>query len=234
MELEERLASLGEGTDTVDLAKAQAQVLKLEGQVRDAEIALAEGQLRAPFDGTVLEVKAIPEAMASPGAEMVTIADYSALQVVARVSELDVPKIREGQEATLTFDALDPQTKVLGRLGEIPRYGRYESGITYYQVNVDFTAGELPLRDGFAANIAIPVGHKDDVLMIPAAAVWESPDGTQVTVMDGDRPRSRQIRIGISDGVNVEVLEGLEEGDTVIVPLRSPYRGGMGPGGMYR
>ena len=233
METEERMASLGEGTDTVDLAKAQALVLKLEGQVRDAEAALAEGRLMSPFDGTVLEVKAVPEAMAQLGAEMIAVADYSAFQVVAKVSELDVLKIKAGQEVTLTFDALDPETRLTGRLGEIPSYGRYESGITYYQVDVIFDAGELPLKDGFAANISIPVGHKENVLVIPAAAIWESREGTFVNVVEGDEMNNRLIKTGVGDGVTVEVLEGLEEGEIVYYQLRSPQPRGMYPGGMY-
>jgi len=233
MEIEERLASLDEGTDSVDLAKAQALVLRLEGQVRDAEAALAEGKLVSPFDGTVLEVKAVPEAMAQLGAEMVTVADYSAFQVVAKVSELDVLKIKAGQEVTLTFDALDPETRLTGRLGEIPNYGRYEGGITYYQVGVTFDAGELPLKDGFAANISIPVGHKENVLVIPAAAIWEGREGTFVNVVEGDEMNNRQIKTGVGDGVTVEVLEGLEEGEIVYFQLRSPRPRGMYPGGMY-
>ncbi|MCG2769562.1 MAG: efflux RND transporter periplasmic adaptor subunit, partial [Anaerolineae bacterium] len=233
MEIEERLASLDEGTDTVDLAKAQALVLKLEGQVRDAEAALAEGRLVSPFDGTVLEVRAVPEAMALPGAEMLTVADYSAFQVVANVSELDVLKIKAGQEVTLTFDALDPETRLTGRLGEIPNYGRYEGGITYYQVNVTFDAGELSLKDGFAANISIPVGHKENVLVIPAAAIWEGREGSFVNVVEGDEVNDRQIKTGVGDGVTVEVLEGLEEGEIVYVQLRPPQSRGMYPGGMY-
>ncbi len=230
-EIEERLVSLEGDTDAVDLAKGRALVLRLEGDVRDAEAALAEGRLLSPFDGTVLDVRALPEAMASPGVEMVTVADYSSFRITAKVSELDVLKIEEGMEVMLTFDAYGSDTRLSGRLGEIPRYGRYENGVTYYEVNVAFDADELELRDGFAANISIPMGSREDVLMIPEAAVWRGPDGASVTVIEGEGMNNRQIKTGVGDGVTVEVLEGLEEGEIVYFQLRLPYRGGMYPGG---
>jgi SOS-response transcriptional repressor LexA len=77
------------------------------------------------------------------------------------------------------------------------------------------------------------VGHKENVLVIPAAAVWEGMDGTFVNVVEGDEMNNRQIKTGVGDGVTVEVLEGLEEGEIVYFQLRSPQPRGMYPGGRY-
>ena len=232
MEIEEKLTLLDEQPNTVELARARAAVLKLEGQVQDAAAALTEGQLRAPFDGVVLEVKAVEETLAIPGADVVSVADTSAFRIVAAVSELDIMELAEGMEAMITFDAFGPDTRLAGRLGEIPRYGKYESGVTYYTVTVDLDAGDLPLRDGFSANVSVPVGSKDNVLVIPAAAVWEGPQGSSVTIVTDGSRETRPVTIGVGDGVTVEVVDGLLEGEVVEVPLREPNTGPLYMGGV--
>jgi RND family efflux transporter MFP subunit len=219
MQVEADLAALGERVDPVALAKAQAKVLKLEGQVADAEAALADSQLVAPFDGTVLDVKAVPQGMASTGAEMVTLADTSAYVVVANLSEFDIARVSEGLEVMLGFDAFGPETKIPGRLGEIPKYGRYENGVATFPVSIAIDNLEMQVLEGMGATINVPLGVRTDVLTIPAAAVeyW----GTEnfVNVVVGDTVERRAVVLGVGDGVTVEVLEGLAEGDVVRVRL---------------
>ena len=225
MGTEEKLALPAEESDAVELARARAEVLKLEGKVQAATAALAEGRLRAPFDGVVLEVHAVLETLAVPGKLVVSVADTSAFRILAKFSELDVLDLSQGMETMLTFDALGPDVRLTGRLGEIPRYGRYENGVTYYWVMVDFDGGEVALRDGFSANVSVPVGSKENVLVIPAAAVWEEPGGSTVIVLTEGEREVRRIRTGVGDGVTVEVVDGLQEGEVVEVQLRGPNTG---------
>jgi len=232
MGIEEKLALPAEESDAVELARARAEVLKLEGEVQDATAALAEGRLRAPFDGVVLAVQAMPETLAVPGRDVVSVADTSAFRILAKFSELDVLDLREGMEALLTFDALGPDVRLTGRLGEIPRYGKYENGVTYYEVMVDFDGGEVTLRDGFSANVSVPVGSKENVLVIPAAAVWEEPGGSSVIVLTEGEREVRRIKTGVGDGVTVEVVDGLQEGEVVEVQLRGPLPGSVYMGGV--
>jgi len=79
-----------------------------------------------------------------------------------------------------------------------------------------------------SARVSIPVGVATNVLYLPAHAVQTGPEGAFVFVADGEGLQPRTIRTGVSDGVMVEITEGLEEGETVVVPMRGPglYRGG--------
>ncbi|NLG28438.1 MAG: HlyD family efflux transporter periplasmic adaptor subunit [Chloroflexi bacterium] len=218
-EVQQALADLGGEVDPVELAKAQAKVLKLEGKLKDAEAALGDAQLVAPFDGTVLDVRAIPQAMASTGAPMVTLADTSAYVVLANLGELDVARVREGQEVALLFDAFGPEAKLVGRLGEIPRYGRLENGVTVFPVKISIDEMTLPVFEGMGATVSVPLGVRENVLTVPAAAVDYWPEATYVNVVVDGEVEQREVVLGVGDGINVEVLEGLSEGEIVRMRL---------------
>jgi len=216
---EASLAALGQDVDEVKLVAAQAEVLKLEGNVADAEAALADAQLVAPFDGTVLDVQAVADTMASTGATLVTLADTSAYVVAASVSELDIARVQAGMEATLTFDAFGTESPVTGYLGDIPAYGRYSNGVSEYPITIALDDVSLPLYDGMSATISIPLSVRQNVLVIPAAAVDYFWDGTYVNVVNGDQVESRRVVLGVGDGITVEVVDGLEEGEVVRMRL---------------
>jgi macrolide-specific efflux system membrane fusion protein len=223
-----KLNALAEGTLEVEVARAQAEVIKLEGKVADAEAALAEAQLVAPFDGTVEMVKVEPGAMISSSQAVVSLVDLSTVQVVAQVSDIDVAHLQEGMEAQLSFDALRGQEPVPARLGEIPLYGTYQGGQTWFHVPLEFDATLPQLRAGMSANVFIPTERKDDVLLIPSAAINYDGMGNFVFLVRGKGVEQRRVRLGANDGIHAEVLEGLQEGDVVRVPLMGPvgYRGG--------
>jgi HlyD family secretion protein len=218
-----QLAALDEATLDVDVAQAQANVLKLEGKVADAETAVAEATLVAPFDGVVDEVKVAPGATVSPGTELLTMFSASSFYVLARVNEIEIAQLTAGQEAQLTVDALRGQM-LAGQLGEIPSFGTYQNGLTVFDVKVTFAAGELPLWVGMSANVNVPLFRKEDVLIIPAMAVQRDVEGAFVIVVQGRRTERRRVQLGITDGINIEVVEGLEKGEVVRVALQGPIQ----------
>ena len=84
------------------------------------------------------------------------------------------------------------------------------------------------LRLGMSARVCIPVGVATNVLYLPAHAVQTGPEGNFEFVEDGEDLQRRTVRTGVSDGVMVEITEGLEEGETIVAPIWGPglYRGG--------
>lgn len=228
---EARLTAFTGSVPNVELARAQANVLKREGAVADAEVALSEAKLVAPFDGLVDEVKVSTDMLISNSQPVVTVVDVSSLQIVAQISDIDVARLRPGLEVQLRFDSLRGQGPLPGRLGDIPPYATYEGGMTTFEVPISFDAGQLPLRPGMGANVYVPLAQRENVLLIPATAVQRDGEGAYVLVVRGKSTERRKVSLGASDGVNVEVLEGLSEGEVVRVPLQGPmspkiYAGG--------
>ena len=214
--------------DAIEVAKAEADLLKAEGDLAAAELALADAELVAPFGGTVLEVKAVEGAMATRGGIMVTVADTSSLHAIGQVSELDIGSLEDGMAVDVVLEAFGEAGRIEARLGALPRYGTYQDGVTWFQVPVSLEDAPPGMRIGMGARISIPVGVATDVLYVPAHAIQRGPEGSFVFVEDGEDVERRIVRTGVSDGVRVEIVEGLAEGESVVVPTMGPgsYRGG--------
>jgi len=216
-----QLEALDQGASDVDVAKAEAEIVKLEGKVADAQAAVAESTLLAPFDGMVDQVNAYPGLVVSPGTVLATVVDTSSAHVLARLSEVDVAQVHAGQKVQLTFDAFPGET-LAGILGEIPGYGSYENGLTLFDVRVSFDASALLLRVGMGATVGVPLLSKEDVLIIPLMAAQRDREGVYVLVVKGTKTERRRVELGISDGIDVEVTDGLVQGEVVRVPLFGP------------
>jgi multidrug efflux pump subunit AcrA (membrane-fusion protein) len=78
------------------------------------------------------------------------------------------------------------------------------------------------LRPGLTANVFVPLERKEDVLLIPVAAVFSEGDASFVWRVRNGRAERREVKLGADDDVQVEVLDGLKEGDVVRVPLFGP------------
>ena len=180
---------------------------------------------QAPKDsfncGIVSEVRVAPGATVAPGVELLTLYSATDLRVMVYVNEMDIGQIMQGQEVQLSFDAF-PGQSTPGTLGEIPRYGTYQNGLTVFKVATAFETGEMELLSGMSANVSVPLARKDDVLLIPTMAVQRDAEGSFVWVVKNGKTTQRRIETGISDGIQTEVVKGLEEGETVRVVLQYP------------
>ena len=222
-DVQARLDAIGSGGADPNVARARSSVLKLEGQVADGEAALAEAVLKAPFEGVVDDVKVVSDTLLSGATPVLTLLDLSSLRITAQVSDLDIPLLKTDMPAQVTFDALPDQPPLQGALGEIPLYGVYQEGITYFLVPVLLGMEAMPgLRPGLTANVFVPLERKDDVLLIPVAAVFSEGDASFVWRVRNGRAERREVKLGADDDVQVEVLDGLKEGDVVRVPLFGP------------
>ena len=220
-QLQDQLAAMDADAPDPDVAKAQATVVKLEGRAADAEASLKEAQMAAPFAGIVSDIRVGPGSVVAPGVELMTLYSASDLRVMVQVNEMDIGQLVQGQEVRVSFDAF-PGQPLSGTLGEIPGYGTYQNGLTYFKVAVAIEPGELELRTGMSANVSVPLASKESVLLIPTMAVQRNAEGSFVLVVKNGKTSQRQIEIGISDGIQTEVVSGLEEGETVRVMLQYP------------
>ena len=231
-QLEVRLLALDKAANAVDIARAQADVLKKQWLVDDAQAALADAKLIAPFDGVIdQQLSVAPDMVINSSLPVVHLLDNTAMYVVAKISDIDIARLTPGQVVNVSLDAFygQGQEPLAGTLGEIPLYGKYENGLTVFDVpvEVEFTP-DMPVWAGMSVNLGVPVEEKQDVLLIPLMAVRYDMEGSYVTVVRGDKTERQSVTLGVNDGINVEVLKGLEEGDVVRVPLQGPVGPGRG------
>ncbi len=235
------------------LATTRAEIEALEAQIAQAEIAvdtarinLAYTEITAPMDGTVVAVpvkqgQTVNANQTTP--TIVMLADLDTMTVSAEVSEADVIRVEPGQ--TVYFTILgDPDRRYYSILRSVEpapdsisesgtssgtsSTGSSDSAV-YYNALFDIENPEHRLRIAMTAQVSIVLDQAHDALTIPAAALGQPlEDGRyRVQVLAGDgRVETREIDVGINNSVRVEVLDGLSEGERVVVAERAPVAEG--------
>lgn len=189
---------------------------------------------KAPIDGQIIElnIKEGDELAQGTNANsststsgLLTIADFSKIKVVIPVDELDVVKIKPGLSANITFDSLGNRV-INGIVEKVSNVGTVKNDVTTYDVTIiaDNVNG---IKSGMNANVEIIIDKKENVLLIPQMAI-RNINGRYFVNVPGDnsdkdikngqnKGNMKEIKIGISNNNFVEVLEGLHEGDTVLI-----------------
>jgi HlyD family secretion protein len=152
---------------------------------------------------------------------MATVADMADLIFKGTVDEIDVGKLKVGLPARIKVGAL-PTDVVTGRVARIAPQAQQKEGATLFDVEIELDRGtKIVLRAGYSANADLIIREKKDVLTIPERVITFEDGGKKafVEVPAGDlkaEPRKVEIKLGISDGMNAEVVSGLGKGAKVI------------------
>lgn len=213
------LATMEAGPKAKDIEVAQAKVTSVQATLETAQATLKAATMTAPFAGTIVSVPAAVGDLVSSGTTIMTLADLTTLRVRAIVDETDISSIQIGQDATITFDAF-PGARFQGKVLEVPLQGTLSQNVLTYQVPVSMTASaDVALKPGMTANISITAGRRQNVLLVPVMAIQQTEEGSVVKVQGSPKEAATQTRVvlGLNDGMNVEVKQGLNEGDLVLV-----------------
>ena len=227
----QNLTSEGDKDRAVGLAEAGRAACKAAkdtsqvsvANVKVVEVALGRSYLRAPFDGIVAEVNGevgefiTPSPVGVPTLPAIDLIDNTCIYIEAPMDEVDVPAIKPGMPARISLDAF----KNYPFPGKVRRIAPYvqdrEKQARTVAIEVDFThvMGEQNLLPGYSADVEVILEVKDTVIRIPTEAIF---DGEFVYVYkpsDGTLNK-RKIKIGISNWINTEVMEGLILGDMIL------------------
>jgi RND family efflux transporter MFP subunit len=227
---------------------ASAQVKKhdidlAEAQLKNDQIALANAQLQlsyttvnAPMDGVVADVEVelgtiISSAISNigGGTTVMTLSDLSKIFVNASVDESDIGGVRVGQPVEITADAF-PATEFSGKVVRIATQGVNTSNVVTFLVKIEVTSENKGLlKPQMTTNVEIVENSRQNVVLVPTAAVFRKDMDTYVTLVKDDGSKEdRQVRTGVNDGTNAEIISGLEAGQTVV--LRRSDMGGRWSG----
>lgn len=224
-----RVASTGKALELAetrfkeDLRQAKAEIARAQSAVENANVQLSYATITSPIDGVIASVsteegETVAAAMQAP--TFVTVIDLERLQVDAFVDEVDIGKVKVGQRAKFTVDAF-PANEFAGRVAAIYPKAIIQDNVVNYDVVIDV---ETPyhglLRPEMTASVTIFQEERQDVLAIPTRAVRRERGRTLVYVLEDGRPHPREVRLGWRDGPWVEVVSGLQEGETVLLEAR--------------
>jgi RND family efflux transporter MFP subunit len=195
-----------------EVISSQALVDQAHGQVNLVKQQLAETQVLAPFDGFVTKRWLAPGAMASPQTPVVTIAGKDVV-VSLRVEETGISSLQKGQRVTFTSPALPGQRLDL-QIDQIAPTGDEKAHTFSVQMRpVDATPG---LKPGMSGEVSIATRHEKVVLVPKEAVLYRSGLPTVFVVQDG-KAQLRKVDGGLSDNKNIEIQNGLQPDDQVVV-----------------
>ncbi|MDO6517489.1 efflux RND transporter periplasmic adaptor subunit [Zobellia uliginosa] len=186
----------------------------------------ANTNIRATVEGTILEIpveegdQVIESNNFNDGTTIATIADLSKMIFEGKVDEGEVAKLEVGTPLKISLGAVEG-AELDAKLRFIAPKGIEETGAVQFKIEGDVEVKEgVFIRAGYSANASLVLEKKDDVLVIPEALLQfdKKTDKPYVEIETGDQKfERRDIEIGISDGVNVEIVSGLTESDKVKV-----------------
>lgn len=233
------LAAIGGESAENSLADAALAVQNAQLSLQSAQEALDSYTITSPISGTVIEknLKAGDQLNGGDSGAMAVIYDLSQLELQMDVSELDIGQIQPGQTVEITAEALPGQT-FTGVVEKVSVNGTTTDGFTTYPVTILLSEyGDL--NPGMNVSADIIVERSENALCVPAEAV--NSDGTVlvagegafaedgVTIADPSKIESRPVTLGRGNQDFVEITSGLEEGETVLLPIQS--QGGMASAG---
>ena len=226
-------------TDEQDAAREQFELTRIELDSAKDNLELIrrgridgrgrnmESVIRAQSAGIVLDRAVDPGDPVVPltsfqeGTELATIANMGDLIFKGTVDEIDVGKLAPGVEARINIGALPGQV-VTGVLSKIAPQAQEEEGARLFEVEVELDpVTEITLRAGYSATVDLVIREKNDILTVPERLVLFEDDGARTFVeipgaLPESEPEKVEIVTGLSDGLNIEVVEGLGEGDEVV------------------
>ncbi len=206
-----RLSALegsGGSASRIDLARRSAD--ELERRVGAMTV-------RAPIDGLVYGLPRRAGEQVSSGQVVANVIDPEHRRVRARVDQPDLPQTAVGQRLVVTFDGL-PRDRWEGRVTFVDPGLRDVGGREVGEVLGDVADPRALLPSNAAVEIQIITGEKTGALVVPRASVIRDGDRRFVYVLEGGRARRREVNVGLLGLTEAEVLSGVGEKDTVILP----------------
>lgn len=228
-DLESALAQL-EST-RYDISALDAQIKKAIIAVDTAKANLGYTRIHAPIDGTVISIdteEGQTVVSSQVATAILTLATLDTMTVKAKISEADVTRVRPGLPTYFTLLG-DSDTRYYAKLRAIEP-GPVSSGTTtsgtsssssaiYYYGLFEVPNPDNTFKVSMTAQVAIVLNQAENALCIPVSSLGKKQEGGKATVnlLTGEQAETRTVRVGISDNVWIQVLDGLREGEEVIV-----------------
>lgn len=214
---EAQLAMKRSGARDTELDSARARVREASANLASARAAMADNVIIAPAAGVVTKVDVKPGEISPPGAAITMLGD-SPFRIEMFVSEIDIPKVIAGQDATVELDAF-PNVHITLKVSEIDTAPTEIDGVLKYRVKLDLVHPHPELKIGMSGDVTIVTGERMDVLHVPRRSVLrDEDDRTYVRLLtQSGTTQNRYVETGMESGDgDIEIRRGLAGGETVI------------------
>ncbi|MBI1800317.1 MAG: efflux RND transporter periplasmic adaptor subunit [Chloroflexi bacterium] len=215
-----------------DLQIAQAQLEQSKINVQQAQYRLRNAQIIAPFDGIVTQVNIDNFITVGGSTQAIQLSDLNKLQVTVNMVEVDIGKVKVGQDVNVTMDALPDRPTLTGKVDQIALVATIQQGVVNYPVVVTLNNPDLSvIKTGMTANVAIVVDKRENVLLVPNRAIRNQGRQRSVQVQSPLGAIPSAITVGLQNDTQSEVMSGLKEGDVVVITTTAARTTAGGLGG---
>ncbi len=196
----------------------QLEVKKLMIDVEDLRSQMESLNVVSPIDGVAILREVNPGQEVAKGTRVSRVANFTKMNLMLRVDEMDVPKVQPGQQASVFIwgpqgrQAISATVSQLGATGD-PREGMSAFNITLAVANPGY------LRPGMGGEAQIFVSKKQNVILCPVEAVYKEDEKWFVDLKDGKERKPVEIQVGVMNDKFAEIVQGLGEGQEVVVGM---------------
>jgi len=238
-EAEDRLEAMLSAPDEDEIEILEMEVDAAEEALDEAESKLEVENITAPFDGVVTSVDVeegdiIPDSGMSQ-VTIVRLIDPTSMELGVDLDEIDIPDVKLNQRTIIEVDAL-PDVQLEGKVISISPLPTVEAGVVLYNVKIGFDVPQgSGLKVGMSATADIITNERGGVLLVPDRAIKQDSQGNPIVwVMVDEQVEARPVVIGISDGFQTEIIDGLDEGEIVAIEIQAEPEPSGGGGFLFR
>lgn len=196
---------------------AKARLAQANAALRIIESSIAMTMTTSPEDGIVTSIPVTAGAVVTEGTPIIIIAKAGGMRVKARVDETDIAGVKVGQPVKFSTDAIW-DAEFSGTVSKISPQAVYSNLIPGFTVLIDINDPRTDLRPGMSADVEIITYFKEDALTVPIQTIIEDSGKEAIFTVNEDDSTAfiTQVTTGLTDAINIEILEGIKEGDLVI------------------
>ena len=214
---------------------APAEITGLEASLEQAQTSLAQAEIqyddsivKAPFDGIVTQRYAVEGSFVAPSTSGSSTASASAtsilalaqgLEVIAKVTELDIGQLQPGQKVKIVADAY-PDRVFEGEIERVAPEAIVEENVTSFEVRIKLLTGQDLLRSKMNVDVTFIGKELSDSLVVPTVAIFTE-DGEQGVMIpdENNKPKFQPVKVGLYLGDRTQIIEGVEADQQVFIDL---------------
>lgn len=199
---------------TQELKAAAGQLESAKGKYMGATAQLSYSEIRSPISGVITDRPLYPGEMAAAGTPLLTVMDLSAVIAKAHIPQDDAAALRVGDKGTMTVPGIEKP--IDGKVTVVSP--ALDPNSTTVEVWFEAKNAKHELKPGASVQVSITAQTVKDALVVPKNSVLTAPDGSTTVMLAGSDGLAHQqaVKLGIRNGDDVQVVEGVKEGDKVI------------------
>jgi len=196
------------------LKSASAQLASAKGKYLNARAQLSYSEIVSPIDGVVTDRPLYQGELATANQPLLTVMDTSKLIAKAHISQSEAVQLKPGDPAKLHVSGANDLIR--GKVSLISP--ALDTGSATVEVWVEVTKPDPSVRPGMSVSIEVIAKSADQALVVPASAVFKSPEGADYVMLAGADGKARQtaVKVGLRTRDSVEIVSGVKEGSSVI------------------